>query len=248
MERHITARKECNMGTKENIVYEFALEAHKEVLSNLKKPHKNGYQNIYFASYTEKIGKEFKANKISFISRYDEGHGIEDADPEDKKWSKQYRLFCKTTPSDKFLYNILNKETQKKFLLETFELINFEESLQSYSSATSILHILRDYKDVGVDKMLINNEITQKIMNLTESNLDIHSNIIISFIYDGFFFPEEFIENKFQSSYLQTFGHRTDGFQEIVCQNKENKVKYDYVSLTEKLANESNVKPKRAKI
>lgn len=236
------------MNTKETIVYNFALEAHQEVLINLQNPNKNGYKNIYFAAYTEKIGKEFKSQKISFISRYDEGHGVEDADPKDKKWSKQYRLFCKNTPSDKFLYNILDQHTQKQFLLEALDLINFEQAMQSYSEATSILHILRDYKDVGINKMLINNELTKKIVDLGEKKLDIHPNIIISFIQDGFFFPPEYIENEFKKRYIKTFVQQNDGFNEIVCQNKENEVKYNYMNLTENLPKDFIPKAKKLKI
>jgi hypothetical protein len=232
----------------ENIISEIS----ESVLPNMKM-RKIGYENFLMSgkeSYAKRLGRELIQNNIPFESLFDIGYGKIDSEYED--FAKHYEDVCKKTPNHIFLKDILSTGEQKDILLKTINNFDFNGCFGDFTKISSMLHILRDFKTIGVDKSLVNEEITNTVKEYFNNSYQPHPNIIVAFINEGFCFDEEFMEKKFKPSFKITFGHLgqdcNEKIRNIYCSNTENRIKLDYNMINRSLPVNEEVKAKKRKI
>jgi Holliday junction resolvase len=231
----------------EHIVKNTVIDIYQNKISSLSFDDNSGYVNFYWGTYAQQIGKELLDNNIPFSSLYDAGYG-HDFDKSDPTWSKQYTAICKKTPNYEFMKAILPADFQKEILLKTLEHFDFNKCLSDYTKANSIIHIVRDYREVGINRLYINDEITEKVTKYSKKN-SVHPNVFISFIHEGFFFHEDFLMKTIKQSYKITFSNSSDNdFNELYSLNEKNKIQYNYLIMNEELDGEEKPKNKKMKI
>lgn len=216
------------------------------------KIEKYGYENFFSygkISYAQNLGCELIKNNISFDSLFDIGYGKLDEKNKKDKFLKSFAEVCKKTPNHYFLKNILSSTTQKTILLKTIEKFDFDICLGEQTKTNSILRILDDFRSIGVDKTIINDELINIVNIYAEKNSDLHPNIIISFIHDDFFFDDDFMNNKFKNMFRDTFRIDSDKeFDKLYCNNNENRIKSSYNSINISLPSKEGKSNQKRKI
>lgn len=226
-----------------DILRKFIIELENEFIPSIGFSE-DGYQSNFRlggkSSYAKRIGEEFIKHKISFSSLYDIGYGKFDTVGENPEFQERYVNSCKQTPNYIFLQNILPHNEQKDFLLKLLN--KFDLSLcfdnpmgierisnDNFSKLNSVFAIFTDLRTVGVDKVNINEEITNIIKKHYINEEVNNPNIVINFINAEFSFDKEFMETVFKKSFFTHFiASQKDGYDNLCCCNNENRIKFNY--------------------
>lgn len=214
----------------------------------------HGYQNFFTMSrepYEKRLGMELIKDNVLFESLFDIGYGKFDKDEEglDIDFAKYYEKTCKDTPNHLFLKDILSIQEQRDILLKTISKFDFEQCLDDFTIADSILYILRDFRSIGVDKSTINPEITDIVKSYVANHSDCHANIVISFINEEFVFDEEFMKNGFKNIFNKSFGKDSqEEFDKIYFSNEQNRIKFSYNDMNSSLPVKEGKQIKKRKI
>lgn len=188
--------------------------------------------------YSHQIGLALKLKHISFQSQYDMGYGhIDPKNPApyvDADFEKYYKKLCQERPSELFLANRFSIEEQRHYILQVFNHFNFKKCLNNVTTMTSIDHILRDLKEVGLNCLYINPEINCTFRELFKKH-KVHTNHTLIFSYRGYWFEEDVLKH-IEDNFM--FKNKWNEFLE---RNQSNYSKYQHLILSNTLDNKKSV-------
>lgn len=169
-------------------------------IKNIEYTKNIGYtvsDSIY--SYAEKIGTLLKQNDLEFTSLFDKGmtahlSNQDNMSSKEKSSALEYIQRCKSIPTSDFLNKALDKQFQIDILLDTISLFDFTTCRKNETENLSMINILKDYKVLGINSLLINTKLTEAAHK--ESFRDsIHPAIFVNYIDNGFYFTDSVLKD-----------------------------------------------------
>lgn len=236
-----------------DILREFIIEFENECIPSINYDENTGYTSNFRhndkGSFAKRIGAELINNNIAFSSLYDIGYGKFDSTPynPNPEVENKYTESCKQTPNHIFLQKTLPSNEQKAVLLKVLDKLDlslcFYNPLgvdriynDNYDKLNSIFHLFDDLKNIGLDKVNINDEITNIIKNGYISEQISNPNIAISFINSDFSFDKEFMENHFKKFFFTHFvSNQEPAYDNLCCTNDQNRIKFNYNDMNSSL-------------
>ena len=193
-----------------DIFRQFIVEFENECIPSIIFDEDIGYQSNFRqggkGSYAKRFGEELIKNNIPFSSLYDIGYGKFDSTSynPNPEFENKYTESCKQTPNHIFLQKILPSIEQKVVLLKVLDKLDLSLCYynplgvdriynDNFDKLNSVFHLLDDLKNIGLDKVNINTEITNIVKDGYINEEISNPNIAISFINSDFSFDKEFI-------------------------------------------------------
>lgn len=195
----------------------------------------NGYIfEAFIGHYISKIGKELKNKKISFVSLFDLGF-FEQVDKSNlnKNLINEYKDLTINSPSPQFLNENIPHQKQRDILLKIYNKLDLKGNWLKQSINISILNILSQMNEFGIDKKLISQEINQ-----IANEIDTPTDILAKYIKEGFWFDDKIVE-KLQNKDLD--------FELLAKINNNNKIHFNFIQMNDQLNININV-PKKLKL
>jgi hypothetical protein len=220
----------------------------------------SNFHSMGGASYAKRIGLEFIKHNLPFSSLYDIGYGKFDSVDNNYDLQKRYAEACQQTPNNKFLETILSHKEQKHTLLKVLEKIDLFLCLDNpmgverifydnFRKLNSIFAIFDDLQTIGLDKININDELTNQVKKYYFNGVVNNPNVVIAFINQGFSFDKEFMDTHFKKSFFSHFTNsQTPKYDNLCCTNNENRIKFNYNDLNNSLVINEDTVLKKNKI
>lgn len=246
-----------------DIVRSFLIEFENNCIPSIVFEEDFGYKSNFRDGgkpcYAKRIGLEFIKLNIPFSSLHDNGYGKYDSS-EDTELQKNYSEACKQTVHHVFLQRILPFNEQRDTLLKILNKINFSLlfdnpigekrfSNEDTKKLNNFFNMLDDFKHVGLDKLNVNEKLTNDIDAYYTRGEVSNPNIAISFIYNGFSFTEEFMKKTFKQAFFQHFtASQESTYDNLCCINNKNGIKCNYYELNNTLPLKEDKNIKKNKI
>jgi hypothetical protein len=232
-----------------NFIIEFENECRPSITFDEDTGYTSNFRYYGKESFAKRIGAELIKNNIPFSSLYDIGYGKFDSTPynPDPEAENKYTESCKKTPNHIFLQKILPSIEQKAVLLKVLDKLDLSLCYynplgvdriyhDNFDKLNSVFHLLDDLKNIGLDKVNINAEITSIVKNGYINGEISNPNIAMSFINSDFSFDKEFVENHFKKSFFTHFvSSHEPAYDNLCCINEQNRIKFNYNDINNSL-------------